>query len=127
MKSIIIVLLCLILVIGIWAVLYYYSIAKVTAFFWDELEDLSLLVKKSEWDNVEKSMKDYTKKWEKTRVLWMMFLHQYDIDGINISIYKLEEYVYMRNIPLSLGEIEELKYRFRIVDESECLSLENIF
>lgn len=127
MKSIIIVILCLLLIVAIWIVLYYYSISKVTSFYWDELENLSSMIKNDEWYEVNENINAYIKKWEKTRILWMHFLHQHEIDGINISIYKLEEYINTKNIPLSLGEIEELKYRFRIVDESECLSLENIF
>lgn len=127
MKSVIISIICLLVIIIGWYVFYFYSIEDVTSYYWENLTMISLLISKNNWTLAEEKMFNYLEKWKNTRKLWIMLLNQHDIDQIDISIYRLNKFIKNKNIPLSLGEIEELKFKFKIINESECLTFENIF
>ncbi len=127
MRSVIICLVSVIVIILIWFGFYYYSIEDTYLYYWNELEGLTQIVNEQNWDEANLKMSSYMDKWESTRKLWIYFLNQHHVNEIDITINRLNKYIKEKETPLSLAQIEELKYRFKIVKEGECLTLENIF
>ncbi|HOK49774.1 MAG TPA: DUF4363 family protein [Sedimentibacter sp.] len=113
--------------ISIWAWFYYVSVGPVTSFYRDNLPVLSDLVKDENWDRAMKDIKEYTDKWYEVKKLWMYFINQKDLDNIDSSLEQLNIYIENKEKILAQAELEHLIVLFRIIDENECLSLENIF
>ena len=127
MKSVIICIISIIAIVLIWVGFYYYSIEDTYLYYWNELDELTQIVNNENWDEANTKIELYKEKWEKTREFWIFFINQHHVNEIDISINRLQRYLKVEDNPLSLGEIEELKFRFKIVNESECLTFENIF
>lgn len=127
MRFVIISIICLTIIILSWGLFYFLSIEKTVLYYWDELEELSQIVGNENWLEANRRVEIYTEKWMKTRELWIFFLNQHVIDDIDISIYRLKKNIENNNVLFSQGEIEELRVKFNIVKENECLTWENIF
>lgn len=127
MRMVVISLIILMIMIGIWAWFYYGSVGPVTSFYRDNLPVLSDLVKDENWDRAMKDIKEYTDKWYEVKKLWMYFINQKDLDNIDSSLEQLNIYIENKEKILAQAELEHLIVLFRIIDENECLSLENIF
>ena len=59
--------------------------------------------------------------------MWIYFLNQKDLDNIDSSIRQLNVYIENEEKILAQAELENLTVLFYVIDENECLSLENIF
>ncbi|HRC80496.1 MAG TPA: DUF4363 family protein [Sedimentibacter sp.] len=127
MRMVVISLIILMIMISIWAWFYYVSVGPVTSFYRDNLPVLSDLVKDENWDRAMKDIKEYTDKWYEVKKLWMYFINQKDLDNIDSSLEQLNIYIENKEKILAQAELEHLIVLFRIIDENECLSLENIF
>lgn len=127
MRMVVISLIILMIMISIWAWFYYGSVGPVTSFYRDNLPVLSDLVKDENWDRAMKDIKEYTDKWYEVKKLWMYFINQRDLDNIDSSLEQLNIYIENKEKILAQAELEHLIVLFRIIDENECLSLENIF
>jgi len=127
MRMVVISLIILMIMISIWAWFYYCSVGPVTSFYRDNLPVLSDLVKDENWDRAMKDIKEYTDKWYEVKKLWMYFINQKDLDNIDSSLEQLNIYIENKEKILAQAELEHLIVLFRIIDENECLSLENIF
>lgn len=119
-----IILLCL---IGLWAWFYYGSIEPVTNYYWENLTDLMEIISREDWENASHDMGIYLEKWYEVRDLWIYFVNQKDVDNIDSSIRQVNVYIENREKTLAQAELEHLKVLFYVIDENECLSLENIF
>jgi len=127
MRMVVISLVILLIMIGIWAWFYYGSVGPVTSFYRDNLPVLSDLVNDEDWDMAMKDIKEYTDKWYEVKKLWMYFINQKDLDNIDSSLGQLNIYIQSKEKILAQAELEHLIVLFRIIDENECLTLENIF
>ena len=127
MRMVVISLIILLLFIGVWAWFYFTSVDPVTDYYWDNLGKLSDLVKNDDWDNAKDNIKVHTDKWYETKKMWIYFLNQKDLDNIDSSIRQLNVYIENEEKILAQAELENLTVLFYVIDENECLSLENIF
>lgn len=127
MRMVVISLCVLLLLIGLWVWFYYTSVDPVTNYYWDNLGMLSDLVKNEEWVRAKADISTHTDKWYETKKLWIYFLNQKDIDSIDSSIRQLNIYIENEEKILAQAELEHLIVLFYVIDENECLSLENIF
>ncbi|QEK13184.1 DUF4363 family protein [Crassaminicella thermophila] len=125
MRTLIAAILAIFIIIGGWFYLYK-SIEKNTFEFINTLDTISLNIQKQDWNRAFHEFNKIQKKWNKTRNLWTTLLDHHEIDNIDLSMAKADQYVKSKDISLSLGEIETLKKLFRIVKENEALTLTNI-
>jgi len=126
MRMVVISLIILLLLVGVWIWFHYTSIEPVTTYYWEKLIELSNSIYVDDWQKSEYDMRNYFKKWENTRKLWVYFINQNDIDNIDSSIRKLDSYIKNRNKNMAQAELEHLRVLFNVIKENECLSLENI-
>lgn len=127
MKMVVISLSVLLLLLGIWIWFYYGSVNPVTSYYWENLGKLSDTIKKEDWETAKKDMSEYFDKWFEISKLWIYFINQKDIDNIDSSIRKLSVYIENEDKILAQAELEHLTVMFYVVDQNECLSIENIF
>ena len=127
MRMVVISFVLLILMIGIWAWFYYTSLGPVTTYFWDGLTELTDVVRNEDWETAKKDLAVYTDKWYEAKKLWVFFINQKDLDNIDSSIRQLGVYVENKEKILAQAELEHLIVLFYIIDENECLTIENIF
>lgn len=127
MRMVVISLCILLLLIGLWAWFYYTSVGPVTSYYWENLNKLSNIVTNGEWEEAKKNISSYSDKWYETKNLWIFFLNQKNLDNIDASIRQLNIYIENEDKILAQAELEHLIVLFYVIDENECLSLENIF
>ena len=127
MRMVVISFVLLLLMIGIWAWFYYTSLGPITTYFWDSLTELTDVVRNEDWETAKKDLAVYTNKWYEAKKLWVFFINQKDLDNIDSSIRQLGVYVENKEKILAQAELEHLIVLFYIIDENECLTIENIF
>jgi len=127
MRMVVISLIILILIIGVWAWVYYTSIGPVTTYYWDNLTGLTDVVRNEDWERASKDIAVYTDKWYEAKKLWVFFVNQKDLDNIDSSIRQLGVYIENKEKILAQAELEHLIVLFYVIDENECLTIENIF
>ncbi|HOA20253.1 MAG: DUF4363 family protein [Tissierellia bacterium] len=127
MKMVVISLIILLLMIGIWAWFYYGSVDPVTTYYWDSLIKLSDIVRKEDWERAKRDISIYTDKWYEVKKTWVFFINQEDLDNIDSSIRQLNIYIENEEKILAQAELEHLIVLFYVIDENECLTIENIF
>lgn len=127
MKMVVISFIILLIMIGIWAWFYFGSVEPITTFYWDRLTELTDIVRNEDWETAKKDISAYTDKWYEAKKLWTFFINQKDLDNIDSSIRQLSIYIENKEKILAQAELEHLIVLFYIIDENECLTLENIF
>ena len=127
MRMVVISLIILLLMIGIWAWFYYVSVDPATTYYWDSLIKLSDIVRNEDWETAKRDISIYTDKWYEVKKIWVFFLNQRDIDNIDSSIRQLNIYIENEEKILAQAELEHLIVLFYVIDENECLTIENIF
>lgn len=127
MRMVVISLIILLLLTGIWAWFYYASVDPTTTYYWDNLSQLSDTVRNEDWETAKKDISIYTDKWYEVKKIWVFFLNQRDLDNIDSSIRQLNIYIENEEKILAQAELEHLIVLFYVIDENECLTIENIF
>ncbi len=127
MRMVVISFIILSLMIGIWAWFYFGSVGPLTTYYWDNLSELTDIVRNEDWEKVERDMAVYTDKWYEAKKLWTFFVNQKDLDNIDSSIRQLNIYIENKEKVLAQAELEYLIVLFYIIDENESLTLDNIF
>lgn len=127
MRMVIISFIVLLLMIGLWIWFYYGSVDPITTYYWDSLTHLTDVVRNEDWETAKKDISIYTDKWYEVKKLWVFFLNQKDLDNIDSSIRQLNIYIENEEKILAQAELEHLIVLFYVIDENECLTIENIF
>ncbi len=92
----------------------------------EDIELLSKFVKDNEWDNSKNQLKELKEEWEDTKKVWQLFLAHYEMDGMDIAIARLDEYVEIEEQSLTLGEMAAFRLLISHIKDKESLKLENI-
>ena len=127
MRMVVISFIILMLMMGIWAWFYYGSVDPVTTYYWDNLTYLSDLVRNEDWERAKDDISIYTDKWYEVKSIWVFFINQKDLDNIDSSLRQLSVYIENEEKILAQAELEHLIVLFYVIDENECLTLENTF
>lgn len=121
---IIIVVLALIIGFGYWTLQEVAQSSEVLLSLSLSLEES---IKQNLWDEAENRFKKLDSAWQKTKSLWTVLLNHTEIDNIDLTLAKLEQYIKTQEQGLALAEISSLKLLIRHIPEKEKLTLENIF
>lgn len=127
MRMMVISFIVILIIIFIWFWFHFSSIEVVTSYFLENLIDMSNTIDANDWDKARTDMITYSKKWEESKIPWIYFLNQKDIDNIDTSFAKLEIYIKNVNKTMAQAELEQLRSYFNVIKENECLTLDNIF
>lgn len=117
-------------VVLIFIVTWYFvneSIDKHSTAFVKQLDHISKTIQEQNWSDVSIEFERIKNNWDKFRKLLTVLFDHHEIDNIDLSMARAEQYIKTKSEPLSLAEIEVLKQLFLIVNESDSLTLTNIF
>lgn len=120
-----VIVIVLVLIVG-WYFTYE-SIDQHTTTFVRQLDYISKTIEEHSWSIVDLEFHRLKDNWDKFRKVLSVILDHHEIDNIDLSMARTEQYIRTKNKPLSLAEIEVLKQLFLIVNESESLTLTNVF
>lgn len=126
MKKLIISLLILVAIIisGIYSI---YSIKRSSTKIQDSIEKTSGLAEAGDWSGANSQIKLVEKEWNKTEKSWAILVDHFEIDSIESSIIRSKKYIETRDMPLSLAELENLKFSVEHIYKKEIINIKNIF
>jgi len=107
-------------------ILIFDSVEENTLDFVDNLNTLNENISNNRWDEAKNQFSQIEKKWNKARDMWSILLDHHEIDNIDLSMSKANQYVKSKNTALSLGEVETLIRLFNVVRENQDLTITNI-
>jgi len=79
------------------------------------------------WNDAGKVLEDIKSTWNSTKTVWTILLNHKEIDNIDITVVKLEQYINTGEVGLSLAEAASLKFLFQHIRDKERPTLKNIF
>lgn len=126
MKPFIIILVSLVFIIG----MGYWTLSQVihsSAILLSLAEELEDKLGQNLWKDAEKTLEEIKFTWNNTKTVWTILLNHGEIDNIDISVAKLEQYINAKEPGLSLAEMASLKFLFQHIQDKERPTLENIF
>jgi hypothetical protein len=83
-------------------------------------------VKQGRWQSAAIHTGKLKKTWENSAQWWPVFLDHQEMDNIEFSMAKVQEYVASHNQSLSRGQLEELRLMIEHIPRKEAINLENI-
>lgn len=78
------------------------------------------------WAQTEKSFDALNTSWNQVDARWAMLIDHQELDKINISISRIQEYINTRHMPGLMAELAELKLLLAHIPEKETLNLDNM-
>jgi len=90
------------------------------------LQAVEQSISTQKWEIAQKELDTAQQRWDKNKDWWTVLLDHQEIDTIDISIKRLETYIEVQDVSLSLGEVSALKLLIDHIFDSEKLNFQNI-
>ncbi len=84
-------------------------------------------IETGDWDKARDHIREFSTFWHDAKSVWTILLNHKEIDSIDMSLAKMEQYIAARETGLALGEISVLNLLIKHIPDKEKLSLKNIF
>lgn len=121
--SVLLVILVAILGLGYWS---NHSLQASSNELTRQIDGIDTAIKHGRWSTAEKQTGQLEKNWQRKSAWWAVILDHQEMDNIEFSLAKTREYVATKNIPLSLGQLSELKLMVRHIPRNEMVNLTNL-
>lgn len=126
MKSLSISIFVIIFLISTWIFAYAF-ISQSTVEFNSLLNDMDKNISSENWSSTQSIYSFIDSKWtDKQRFLLLVLDHE-EIEKVNLSLKKLEKYIYIKDKSMTIGEAATLKFLLNHIKEKESLTFKNIF
>lgn len=125
MKTLIFMLTMMMLIVVGWVVSYNY-IEDTSVHFIYSLDKVCENIENKNWSSADDNFLKIDKQWTDIKNNLSLLLDHNEIDDINIAMAKISRCIKLKNMDLSLNEIEVLKELFDMIVEKENLTLTNI-
>lgn len=119
--------LIIIFIFIIFSIYFTYILEKVSGNIVASIEDIENKIDKDDWKEVQKDIDTLKEKWEGLSNSWSIFVEHSELDSIQVSLLKADEYMSMNNEVLTRAELSVLKYLVRHIYLKQKLELGNIF
>ncbi len=126
MKTVITLVVGLILILGL-SVTPYFLIHTSSRELATNLDSMQHTIYQGQWDQAKDQLAKTHESWNKTKKLWSSMIDHQEIDNIDISISKLEQYVQTKGLSLATGEVSALKQLVEHVADKEKPTFHNVF
>jgi len=113
----------IILGLGFWS---NYSLQASSDELTKQINIISTDIKNGKWQAAKNHNEELQRTWDKKAKWWPVFLDHQEMDNIEFSLARVQEYVASNNKSLSLGQLSELKLMVKHIPEKEALNIENI-
>lgn len=81
----------------------------------------------NDWSSAAESLKKVQEKWAGTKKIWAMLIDHFEIDNIEITLTRVEQFILCKDASSALAEASALMKYVRHIPQKEAFSLENIF
>lgn len=90
------------------------------------IEKTSDLASAGDWAGASGQLALTEKEWNKIEKTWAILVDHFEIDNIESSIIRSKKYIETKDKPLSLAELDNLKFFVEHIYEGELINLKNI-
>lgn len=91
-----------------------------------QLENAEKAIENQKWNTAREQLEQTQTSWHKTKYWWTILLNHHEIDNIELSSKRLEQYLLTQDKTLSLAEISALVMLYEHIADTEALTIENI-
>lgn len=91
-----------------------------------QLENAEKAIQNQKWTVAQEQLEQTQTSWHKTKYWWTILLNHHEIDNIELSSQRLEQYLMTQDKTLSLAEISALVMLYEHIADTEALTIENI-
>lgn len=91
-----------------------------------QLETVQQSITDRKWQNAQTVLDSTYESWDKNKTWWSILLNHDEIDGIDVTMERLEKYMTTENKSLSLGEVSTLILLFDHIVDTDQLTVRNI-
>jgi hypothetical protein len=91
------------------------------------LDSVQQNITQGQWDKAKEQISSTHDSWTKTKRTWSSIIDHQEIDNIDISMSRLEQYVETKALSLSAGEVSTLKQLVEHIADKEKPTLHNVF
>jgi uncharacterized protein YxeA len=126
MKTIIIIAILLVLVIGI-GVFFQSMLVRESRGMNTGLQETADLIREQKWEEAETRLRQISGQWQRKRKKWQAVSNHTEIGYIDESLARLEVFVSLQEDKDCLAEIAVLKQNIIFIPDKEKLTLSNIF
>lgn len=126
MKSVLIILITLGLILGAG----YFTISEVSGtakVLMSHCIHIRSGIEKDHWEEAQTQLKEFNNLWKDAKSIWTVLINHKEIDTIDITLVRIEEYLKTKEKGLALGEVSVLEYLIKHIPSQERVTLENIF
>lgn len=109
------------------SVWYTHYISSSTGILVEQIDQVDERIQNQDWDKANSSLKKMENDWEKTKNLWSVLITHQEIDSIDITLKRLEEFVRLKSPVLAAGELSSLRLLVDHIADTEAFNLRNIF
>ena len=81
----------------------------------------------NDWISATQCIKEVREKWDVTKKTWAVLIDHFEIDNIDITMTRVEQYIRCEDASSGLAEASALHKYVRHIPHKEILNLENIF
>ncbi|MBN7774156.1 DUF4363 family protein [Clostridium aminobutyricum] len=127
MRSLVVSFLCLVLLIGTWAVYSDYSDKKIHTYINDIENGILLDVTSDNWPQAEDKFNTLEDSWHQYKSIACFFFSTDKINEADYSIAKIKYYIKAEDGSNASGELSCLKEQLKFLHENESITLQNIF
>ena len=114
----------IIIATGIWT---NHTLKKSTEEFLGSIGEIEQSLENNHWEAARERFREMEKSWEKKSKWWQVILDHQEMDNIEFSMARTGAYLEKENIPLTWGQLSELRLIIRHIPEREAFNIQNIF
>jgi hypothetical protein len=116
----------LILIIAITGIYSSRTLRKHSQVMTDYLLQLDSHTRQEDWESAEKLLPIIDTQWKKTSKVWAILMDHQEIDNVNLSLYKMIEYIRLADRNMALAQISTLYHSISHVPDKAAFSIENV-
>ncbi|OPZ75749.1 MAG: hypothetical protein BWY80_00013 [Firmicutes bacterium ADurb.Bin456] len=114
----------IIIATGIWT---NYTLKKTTEEFLESIGEIEQSLENDHWEAALERFLKLEKSWEEKSKWWQVILDHQEMDNIEFSMARTGAYLKKGNVPLTWGQLSELRLMIRHIPEREAFNIQNIF
>ncbi|AFM01048.1 MULTISPECIES: DUF4363 family protein [Desulfitobacterium] len=93
----------------------------------EKLVNVEEQIRTKSWSNADQEIGKFSQEWSETKKLWSILIDHQEIDEIDLSLIRLEQYIKENEMVLSLGEVCALRMLINHIADKGMITLQNIF
>lgn len=93
----------------------------------DRLDQVDEHLRGEQWQAARTGMEELKQEWLETRQWWSVLMEHRQMDELEVSLKRSEEFINAKNLTLGTTELITLRLLIDHISDTEILSFQNIF